>query len=301
VGLLLIIGLGENIIKEMKISIILPAYNEEASIKDVIERIRKTLGQDIEIIVIDDCSSDKTADIARELKAVVLSNPYRMGNGAAIKRGIRAANGDVIVLMDADGQHLPEEIPKLLEKIDRFDMVIGRRSLSKQEWWRSFANVLYNALASYVSGVKIEDLTSGFRAVKRDKAIKFLYLLPNTFSYPTTLTLSFIKAAFPVTFVPVKVLPRKKGKSKINLFYDGMHFIVIIMKISVFFSPLRVFLPVSALFFLCGFLYYLYTFITAHRFTNMSALLFTTSIIIFMLGLVSEQIANLRMERIDSN
>ncbi len=284
----------------MKVSVILPAYNESESIEKVINSVYDVLGKDTEIVVVDDCSDDATSKIAQSLGAKVLRNPYRMGNGAAIKRGIREAANDIVILMDADGQHLPSEIPKLLEKIDIFDMIIGERSLKSQSMWRRIANSFYNMFASYVSGVKIKDLTSGFRVLRKDKAMKFLYLLPNTFSYPTTLTLSFIKAAFPVTFVPVKVLPRKKGKSKINLFYDGMHFIVIIMKISVFFSPLRVFLPVSALFFLCGFLYYLYTFITAHRFTNMSALLFTTSVIIFMLGLVSEQIANLRMEKIDN-
>ena len=281
----------------MKVSVILPAYNEEDSIKEVVEGIYSAVGKDTEVIVVDDSSVDGTAKIAQECGAKVVRNPYNMGNGAAVKRGIRQARGEVIVLMDADGQHSSHDIPRLLKDMDKFDMVIGQRYASGQKIWRRLANKIYNILATYVSGVKIKDLTSGFRAIRKDKAIKFLYLLPNTFSYPTTLTLSFIKASFPVLFVPVRTLSRKKGRSKINLFSDGLRFFVIIIKISIFFSPLKIFLPVSVLFFLFGFLYYLYTFINFHHFTNMSALLFTTSVIIFMLGLISEQIAFLRMEK----
>jgi len=283
----------------MKVSVVLPAYNEEGSIKEVVEGVHHAVGKDTEVIVVDDYSSDNTARIAKACGAKVVRNPYNMGNGAAVKRGIREAAGDIVVLMDADGQHQPSEIPKLLKDMEKFDMVIGQRLSSGQKAYRLFANKIYNILASYVSGVKIKDLTSGFRAIRKDKAIRFLYLLPNTFSYPTTLTLSFIKSSFPIAFVPVKVLSRKKGRSKINMLSDGVRFFIIIMKISIFFSPLKVFLPVSGFFFLCGFLYYLYTFINFHRFTNMSALLFTTSVIIFMLGLISEQIANLRMGKID--
>jgi len=284
----------------MKISIILPAYNEGENLEELLPQIYKILGEDIEIVVIDDASTDNTSEIACCYKAKVIRNPYNMGNGASIKRGIREAKNEILVLMDADGQHLPSEIPKLLKEIDSFDMVIGERDVSSQDWWRYLANKVFNFLASYVSGIKIKDLTSGFRVVKKSKAKKFLYLLPNGFSYPSTLTLSFIKAGYPVKFIPVKVEKRKKGKSKINLISDGLRFLTIILRIAVFFSPLKVFLPLSLFFFLSGFLYYLYTFLNFHRFTNMSALLLATSVIIFMLGLISEQIANLRMEKIDN-
>lgn len=281
----------------MKASVVLPSYNEEDSIRKIIGEIYDVVGEDTEIIVVDDCSVDATWEVARSCGARVIRNPYNMGNGASVKRGIREAQNNVVILMDADGQHLPSEIPKLIEGIDTFDMVIGQRKDAVQVWWRRLANRIYNLLASYVSGVKIKDLTSGFRVVKRDKAINFLYLLPNAFSYPSTLTLSFIKAGYPVKFVPVAVMPRQKGKSKINLFTDGLRFFIIITRISVFFSPLKVFAPVSLFFFLTGLLYYIYTFVSFGRFTNMSALLFTTSVIVFMLGLVSEQIAGLRMEK----
>lgn len=284
----------------MKISVILPAYNEGENLKQVLPKIYDVLGHDTEIIVVDDASSDNTFSVAQELGVKVIRNPYNMGNGAAVKRGIRAASNEDVVLMDADGQHLSEEIPKLLKDLENYDMVVGARiGNSSQLWWRRLANRIYNSFASYVSGIKIEDLTSGFRAFRKSKAIKFLYLLPNTFSYPSTLTLSFLKASYPVNFIPVKVLPREKGKSKINLINDGFRFLVIILKIAVFFSPLKVFLPISLFSFSLGVINYVYTFIRYHSFTNMSALLMTTSVIIFMLGLISEQIAHLRLERIE--
>jgi glycosyltransferase involved in cell wall biosynthesis len=285
----------------MKISVILPAYNEADNLKDLLPRIRKIVGDSSEIIVLDDASTDNTAQTAVSLGAKVITNPYNMGNGAAVKRGIRAAANEVIVLMDADGQHPPEEIPKLIDDLDKFEMVVGSRVNAPQVFWRKIANNIYNCLASYVSGIKILDLTSGFRAFKKSKAVKFLYLLPNTFSYPSTLTMSFIKASYPVKFQAVNVLARAKGSSKINLLADGSRFFTIILRIAVFFSPLKIFMPIASTFFTVGLFYYFYTFIRFHRFTNMSALLFTTSVIIFMLGLVSEQVASLRMEKTEES
>lgn len=285
----------------MKITVILPAYNESESLKEILPKLYKIVGDNLEVIVVDDASQDNTSETARNCGAKVIRNPYNMGNGASIKRGIRKAGDGIVVLMDADGQHPPEEIPKLIEQLDHYDMVIGARTDSPQAWWRKLANNIFNLLSSYVSGVEIKDLTSGFRAIKKDKAARFLYLLPNTFSYPSTLTLSFLKASYPVAFVPVDILPRKKGKSKINLVNDGFRFLIIIMRIAVFFSPLKVFLPISIFFCLSGLLYYVYTFLAFHRFTNMSALLLTTSVIIFMLGLISEQIASLRMQKTEDN
>ena len=285
--------------KGMNISIVMPAYNEEKSLQKLIPDIFSVLGRDVEVIVVNDCSCDNTMQVARHAGAKVIDNPYNMGNGASVKRGIREARGDIIVLMDADGQHLPAEIPKLIEGMAKYDMVVGCRQKGAQAFSRQMANNAYNILASYVSNFKILDLTSGFRAFKREIALKFLYLLPNTFSYPSTLTLAFIKAAYAVKFLPVTVLARQSGKSKINILGDGARFFVIIMKIAVFFSPFKVFTPIAACLFCTGFLYYGYTFFAFHRFTNMSALLFTTSITIFMLGLISEQIAQLRKEHTD--
>jgi glycosyltransferase involved in cell wall biosynthesis len=278
------------------LEVIIPAYNEEENIAFLIKDIKKTLGDDCRITVVDDASQDKTAEITKANGAEIIQHPYRMGNGASIKTGLRNAKADIIVLMDADNQHPAQDIPRLLEQMNKFDMAIGARDFSKLTW-RNFANRFYNAFASYVTLFKIQDLTCGFRAVKRREAQKFIYLLPNSFSYPSTLTLAFLKTGRTIAYVPISSLCRAHGKSKISLLNDGVRFFLIIIRIATFFSPLRVFLPIGILFFLTGLLYYLYTFFVFHRFTNMGVLLLTTSLIIFMLSLISEQISQLRMDR----
>lgn len=279
------------------ISIIIPVFNEEENISNLIRDIKANFTSNYEILVIDDGSQDNTVKIAQELGVNIISHPYNIGNGAAIKTGIRNAKGEIVVLMDGDGQHNPADIPRLLEHIDKYDMVVGARTPdSHSSFSRRLANQIYNLFACYVTSFKIEDLTSGFRAIKREVALKFLYLLPNTFSYPATITLAFLKAGRSIKYVPIKIFPRK-GKSKIQPINDGIRFLLIITKIATVFSPFRVFLPASIFFFLLGFGYYGYTYFTFRRFTNMSALLITTSILIFMLGLISEQIAQIRLDR----
>lgn len=248
-------------------------------------------------MVIDDGSIDNTMKAAIDAGANVWPHPYNMGNGAAIKSGIRNARGEWIIMMDADGQHDPADIARLLEHKDRFDMVVGARNMEGQaSLHRGLANWAYNRLASFVTKFRVEDLTSGFRLIRKDVAQEFVYLLPNTFSYPATLTMAFLRCGRSVKYMPIKAAQRK-GKSKIKLLRDGTRFFLIITKIATLFSPLRVFLPVSLLFFLLGSGYYAYTFITAHRFSNMSALLLSSSVIIFMMGLVSEQITQARYDR----
>jgi glycosyltransferase involved in cell wall biosynthesis len=280
-----------------KVSIIIPAYNESQTIGELILKIKSRF-YGFEIIVINDGSKDETARVAKEAGAIVYSHPYNIGNGAAIKSGIRIASGEVLIFMDGDGQHDPEEIEKLLEYFSDYDMVVGARGTNHQaSWGRALANKIYNRFASYVAKFPIEDLTSGFRAIKSDIARNFLYLLPNTYSYPTTLTLCTLRNGRSVKYVPVNALKRKGGKSKIRIFRDGVRFFLIITKICTLYSPLRVFLPFSFGIFLLGLGYYLYTLFAWGRFTNMSALLFTTSILIFMMGLISEQICQMRFER----
>lgn len=280
-----------------EVSIIIPAHNEAQNIGKVISDI-KELHPDFEIIVINDGSSDDTAAVASEMGAIVYSHPYNIGNGAAIKSGIRIASGYILVFMDADGQHDPEDLNKLIEYIPEFDMVVGSRQKGDQaSWVRALGNKIYNRLASYVSKFNIQDLTSGFRAVKSDIAHNLLYLLPNTYSYPTTLTLGVLRTGRSIRYVGVKGGTRRVGKSGVRIVRDGVRFFMIITKICALYSPLRIFLPISFGIFFTGLGYYLYTFFTAGRFTNMSALLFTTSILIFMLGLISEQISQMRFER----
>jgi glycosyltransferase involved in cell wall biosynthesis len=280
-----------------EVSILIPAYNEVQIIGDVVTSIKK-LYPDFEIIVINDGSTDQTAQTAKEAGALVYSHPHNIGNGAAIKSGIRFASGKILVFMDGDGQHDPQDIEKMLHYFPDFDMVVGERSKGNQEsWGRALANKIYNWLASYVAKFPVQDLTSGFRAVKSEIAHHFLYLLPNTYSYPTTLTLGVLRSGRSVKYIPINVEKRQKGNSKIRIFQDGTRFFLIIAKICTLYSPFRIFLPVSIMMFLVGLFYYIYTFVVWGRFTNMSALLFTTSVLIFMMGLISEQICQMRFER----
>jgi len=280
-----------------EVSIIIPAYNEAQTIGDVVTRI-KTLYPDFEMIVVNDGSRDNTASVAKDAGALVYSHPYNIGNGAAVKSGVRFASGKILVFMDGDGQHDPREIEKLLEYFPNYDMVVGARPKGHQaSWGRALGNWIYNRLATYVAKFPVKDLTSGFRAVKSDVARNLLYLLPNTYSYPATLTLGVLRSGRSMRYIPINAQSRKKGKSKIKVFKDGIRFFLIIAKICTFYSPLRIFLPISLMMFCLGLGYYLYTFFAWHRFTNMSALLFTTSILIFMMGLISEQICQMRFER----
>jgi len=267
-----------------KISLIMPARNELAGLEKILPEIRE-LYPDYEIIVIDDGSNDGTEQLCKDNQVTVVCHPYPKGNGASIKTGTRVTEADILVFMDADGQHNPEDIKRLLDKMDQgFDMVVGARSASSQaSLGRLFANAFYNWFASLIVGQKIDDLTSGFRAVRAEYFREFVYLLPNGFSYPTTCTMAFFRSGYSVGYIPIKA-EKRLGKSHIKLIRDGTRFVLILFKIGTLYSPLKIFLPLSLLFFSTGILYYAYTFITAGRFTNMSALLFTTSITIFLMG-----------------
>lgn len=272
------------------ISIILPAKNEIRGLKELLPKLRNNYPES-EIIVVDDASDDSTKEFCEKSNVKVYSHPYTIGNGASIKTGARAAQGDILVFLDADGQHDPDDISRLLEKVESgFDMVVGSRAKDAQaSFGRHLANTIYNCLSSWVISKKIDDLTSGFRAVRADKFRKFLHLLPNGFSYPTTITMAFFRAGYSVAYVPIKT-SKRKGKSHIRYVNDGVRFLLIIFRIGTLYSPLKIFFPVSLLQFVTGLAYYLYTYINYGRFTNMSALLFISSIMIFLIGLISEQI-----------
>ena len=279
------------------VSIVIPAFNESGSIANLISRVRQ-LHPDAEIIIIDDGSTDNTAEEAKEAGATVYSHPYNIGNGAAVKSGIQLATGDILVLMDGDGQHQPEDIGRMLENFPEYDMVVGARTLRDQSsLLRALGNAVYNRFASYAANFRIKDLTSGFRAIKADLARNFLYLLPNTYSYPTTLTLGVLRSGKSVRYIPIRTAKRSGGNSKVKLIQDGVRFFMIIIRIATLYSPMRVFLPVSLVMFILGMIRYIYTYVTEGRFTNMSALLFVSSVTIFMMSLISEQITQLRFER----
>lgn len=272
------------------ISIILPAKNEAESLDNVLRKL-KELYQKAEIIVVDDGSTDNTADVCKKNNIKLIPHSYSMGNGAAIKSGARSASGDVLVFMDADGQHDPSDIAALLDHISNgHDMAVGaRKTGSHASMGRYLGNSFYNWLASWMVGQKIEDLTSGFRAVKAEKFREFLHLLPNGFSYPSTITMAFFRSGYSVVYEPVTVKQRV-GKSHLKPVRDFFRFLIIIFRICTLYSPLKLFFPVSVIIFISGVVYYLYTYLLYERFTNMGAILFITSILVFMIGLVSEQI-----------
>lgn len=277
----------------MNVSIIIPAKNEAESLISLIPQIQAAQPK-AEIVVVNDGSTDETAAVCRQFSVHLVNHPYSKGNGAAIKAGARAASGKVLVFMDADGQHQPKDIGKLLDKHESgYDMVVGSREKESQaSWTRMFGNGVYNRLASYMTGHKIEDLTSGFRVVSADKFKQFLYLLPNGFSYPTTITMAFFRAGFSVGYEAIYA-PERIGKSHINVLKDGVRFFLIIFKIGTLYSPMKLFFPASLVFMVTGILYYIYTFVSDGRFTNMGVLLISTSILIFFMGLISEQITAL--------
>jgi glycosyltransferase involved in cell wall biosynthesis len=284
-----------------KVSIIIPAYREGKGIRAVVEGARRVMeptGQTYEIIVVNDGSDDETAAEAQKTGARVISHPYNIGNGASVKTGIRNALGDILVMLDGDGQHSPDDIPCLLEKMDTHDMAVGARTGdSEASLHRRIANGIYNWFATYMCKRRIEDLTSGFRAIKTDIARQFVALLPNEFSYPTTITMALLRSGYSLAYVPIKT-HRREGKSKIKLLRDGSRFFLIIIKIATLFSPMRVFLPVSAVMFLTGLCYGLFKiFFLGGRYGPTSAMLMTVAVVVFMVGLVSEQVAQLRFDR----
>ncbi len=281
----------------MSLSIVIPAKNESGAIAAVVANACLQY-PDAEVIVVDDGSDDDTAKVAAEAGAMVVRHPESLGNGAAIKSGARAATGEIIAFMDGDGQHTASELAPLLKRLDEgYEMAIGARDTgSHANVGRLFANGLYNGIASMMSGRKILDLTSGFRVARAEKFKQFLYLLPNGFSYPTTITMAFLRSGYSITFEPISAAERV-GKSHIRPIRDGVRFLIIIFKVATLYSPLKIFLPASGLFFATGLGYYAYTYVTTARFTNMSMLLFSASVIVFLIGLISEQITALTYSR----
>jgi glycosyltransferase involved in cell wall biosynthesis len=278
-----------------EVSVVIPAYNEADAIGQVVGLLQHADGWH-EIIVVDDGSQDATAALAQEAGAIVVRHPYNKGNGAAVKSGIRRATGDYVLIIDGDGQHRPEDARRLIARLGEYDLVIGARSGSTQATHaRRFGNGALNRLAGYLTGRDIPDLTSGFRAARREHLREFLHLLPNGFSTPTTTTLAFIKAGYNVTFEPTEAQPRL-GTSKIRLARDGAKFLMIILKIVTIFSPLRIFVPLAAATFTLGVAYLIWNVAFHSRIPNGAVLLILFAVVVFLVGLVSEQISSLRFE-----
>ena len=276
----------------MNYSIVIPAKNEQCGLKELLPNLLKHNPD--EIIVVNDGSTDDTAIVCEHFGVTVISHRYSKGNGAAIKTGTRLAKNDVIVFMDADGQHKASDVPKLLAELESgYDLVVGARGSDSQAGLlRGAGNRFYNWFSSLIVGHKVHDLTSGFRAVNREKFLEFLYLLPNGFSYPTTSTMAFFRAGYSVKYVSID-MPERLGESHLHVVKDGIKFLLIIFKVGTLYSPLKIFFPIALVHVLLGLSYYAYTFVLEGRFTNMGVLLLTSGVIIFLIGLVSEQITNL--------
>jgi glycosyltransferase involved in cell wall biosynthesis len=283
------------------LSIVMPCLNEAENLEALLPQLI-FLQPTAEILVIDDGSTDTSKAICEQHGVKVISHPHSLGNGASIKTGARNATGEVIVFMDSDGQHNPEDIQRLLYKLNEgYDMVVGaRQSDTHASKKRQFGNAVFNKLASFMTGQKIEDLTSGFRAVRAKHFRKFLYLLPNGFSYPTTSTMAFFRSALPVAYIPIKA-GKREGKSKIKLLKDGLRFFIIILKIGALFSPMRLFLPTSVVCFLFGVINHIDSYISSGTFSNGSLLLYVASVFIFLMGILSEQISSLHYKNSQNN
>ncbi len=282
----------------MNVSIVIPAKNEAEGLARVLPELTRDFA-DAEIIVVNDGSTDNTAEICEQAGVTLITHPYSKGNGAAVKSGARAASGDYLVFMDGDGQHSPADIPLLLEKVEQgYDLVVGARSglgaqASVARW---SANAIYNRFASWMVDRRIDDLTSGFRCVDRRKFLSFLYLLPNGFSYPTTSTMAFFRAGYSVGFVPITV-SRRVGSSHISVVRDGVRFLLIIFKVGTLYSPLKVYFPAAVVTSGLGLLNYALTVMsTGWRFTNMSTMLILAGMVMFLIGLLSEQLTNLQFK-----
>ena len=281
------------------VTFVVPTFNE-ANVSEVVRELRALYPRS-PVLVVDDGSEDGGAERAREAGAEVVRHPYNKGNGAAVKTGLRTARTDWVVLLDADGQHPPAEAARLVEKLGEYDLVIGARDARAEvHWWRRAANGVFNGIASYLAGFPVADLTSGFRAAHRGRMLEFLHLFPNGFSYPTTSTLSFLRAGYNVAFVPVQMRYRATGQSKIDPLQDGARFLLIILKMSTLYNPLKIFLPLSAAFAAIGTVYGLGTYVVSGKFANGGVLAWMMAVFTFLVGLISEQINALRAERRDS-
>ena len=281
------------------LSIIMPAKNEATGLASLLPKLVAKFPA-AEIIVVNDGSTDETAEVAEQHGAKCVTHPYSMGNGAAVKTGARQAQGNILVFMDADGQHEPDDIPRLLEQLAYgYEMAVGARAWDTHaSVGRRVANRIYNGLASYMTANRIDDLTSGFRAVRARHFRRFLYLLPNGFSYPSTCTMAFFRSGLPVAYVPIRAL-RRAGTSHVKILRDGTRFFMVIIKIGTLFSPMRLFLPISLALFFTGLAYYAYTYAVMHRFTNMSAVMFISALLTFLIGIVAELISSLHYKEAD--
>ena len=278
------------------VSIIIPAYQEEEAIGQVVAnvlRVARELGCPYEVLVVDDGSTDNTGGAARYAGAQVLVHPYNRGYGAALKTGIRAATSRTVLFLDADGQHDPEDIRCLLAERKVYDMVVGARRRSQgAPLWRKPGKLFLGWLANNLTGRNIPDLKSGFRAIAREMALRFLPIMPDGFSFSTTSTIAAFRGGYKVQYIPIQVAHRV-GKSTVTMI-DGFKTIMLIIRIVTLFAPLRVFLPVSAATFVLGVGFVIQGYLSAGAASIKGIMVILASILFFLFGILVDQVTAIR-------
>lgn len=281
-----------------KISIIIPVFNEERLVANVIEEIKSVVkGQKYEIIAVNDGSTDNSLNILKKIKGIkVIEHPYKKGYGASIKTGVRAAKGNWILTIDADGQHNAVEIPRLLKEIGKYDLIVGARSKKDMSFLRNIPKVFITLLANYIVNAKIADLNSGLRVARKSVIERFMHLLPNGYSLSTTLTLACFKSSYNVKYVPIKTQKRKSGKSKIRPIEDTVRFIVLVLRMCMLFNPLKIFLPITFLLSILSLYFLSLDLFSYYSISDVTILTVILTMLIFFFGLIADQIAFLRRE-----
>lgn len=279
--------------KDSSVTVILPAFNEQTCIAQTVSKLKETYPE-YEILVIDDGSDDDTAKIAETEGARVIRHHVNKGYGASLKQGMRKARGDIVVFMDADGQHDCKDIARLVEGLEDSDMVVGERSKEDMVTVRKPGKWVLSFVANYLVGRHIPDINSGFRALYREDGLRYLPILPNGFSLTTTITLAMIKEGRDVTYIPIRISPRAGGKSSVRYFRDGAKTLLLISRVIMLFNPLKIFAPLSLMFFLVGGLYTLWTLISMTNITDTSILLLLSGFGFLFFGLLADQISNIR-------
>ena len=281
-----------------EVTVIIPAYNEERAIATVLAELGEELAEschEVEIIVVDDGSQDNTAAIAGQQPGVtVLQHRKNRGYGAALKTGLRHAGNELICITDADGTYPNGRIPDLVARLEaeRYDMVVGARvgdevaiPLSRRP-----AKWLLGKLANYVAGEKIPDLNSGLRVFRRDVALRFGTILPDTFSFTTTITLAMLTNRYLVDYVPINYYARV-GQSKIRPVQDTLNFLQLVWRIALYFAPLKLFLPLSALLFLVAVAWALFTLLYWGQLADVTTLVIVmTAFQVAVIGMLAELI-----------
>lgn len=282
-------------------SIVIPAYNEECGLVFALENLRRCgLLDTCEVVVVDDASTDKTAEVAERFSGVrLIRHGVNKGYGAALKTGIRASRGQKIVVLDGDGQHPAEPIREVIRMLDTSALVIGgrdRRSLQSKS--RLIGKAVIRWLAEYLFEQRLPDYNSGFRGFRREAITPVLNLMPNGFSFSTTSTLAFLKLGYEIGEIPITVAPRQGRPSSVKFARDGGKTILLICRIIMLFNPLKIFVPGAAFMTAVGVIWAAVGVLFYQRVPNSAVALLTLGFLLFFVGLLADQISILNLKDI---